>query len=233
MKVTKPRPVDKKAVAKSILAGTLGLPGDIVQLSEDFMRPDGDPAVQKQIDEMPLTSDWFARKLDVDPDSPEYIGGTIASPAPPVGKIASIIKAAKLAELGVIAGPLIKAYGGKANVPEKVITAFKEASPRIRGLRRYMTPEELEGLSPENVAKMAEVEKGGKGVSIKGKPRLEASSITTMALAGKAKKGWYKNSAQTLTHIFGSQDNGRFAALLAATSPQISVQGNLVNSLNI
>ena len=192
------------------------------------------PGSQKQqIQDMPFTSADIAQSMDVDTDSPEYILGSAASPTPPVGKIASVVKAAKLAELGVIAGPLIKAYGGKANVPEKVITAFKEASPRIRGLRRYMTPEELEGLSPENIAKMAEIEKGGKGVSIKGKPRLDASSISTMALAGKAKKGWYKNSAQTLTHIFGSQDNGRFAALLAATSPQISVQGNLVNSLNI
>jgi len=258
MKVTRPRDVSAKVIGKSLAAGAAGLPGDVVQLSEDLMRPDVDteltrsllrkrgipeseieqyltgPGSEKQqIEDMPLTSADIAQRMDVDVDSPEYLLGSAASPTPPVGKIASIVKAAKLADLGVIAGPLIKAFGGKANVPDKVITAFKEASSRVRGLRRFMTPEELEGLSPDNIAKMADIEKGGKGISIKGKPRLDASSISTMALAGKAKKGWYKNSAQTLTHIFGDQDNGRFAALLAATSPQISVQGNLVNSLNI
>ena len=54
---------------------------------------------------------------------------------------------------------------------------IREADDQVR----LLTPEELEGLSPDNIAKMADIEKGGKGISIKGKPRLDASSISTMA----------------------------------------------------
>ncbi len=50
------------------------------------------------------------------------------------------------------------------------------------------------------------------------------------ALAGQAKKGWYKASAQAITNVFGV-DAPRFAALLAAMSPQTSVQMNFHNAL--
>ena len=50
------------------------------------------------------------------------------------------------------------------------------------------------------------------------------------ALAGQAKKGWYKDSAQAITNVFGP-DAPRFAGLLAAMSPQTSVQMNFHNAL--
>lgn len=46
------------------------------------------------------------------------------------------------------------------------------------------------------------------------------------ANAGKAKRGWYADAAKTLHSLFGT-DAGRFVALLAATSPQVSVEENL------
>jgi hypothetical protein len=50
------------------------------------------------------------------------------------------------------------------------------------------------------------------------------------ALAGAAKRGWYKNSAQTIVNQFGP-DAPRFAGLLSAMSPQVSVQTNFANAL--
>lgn len=51
------------------------------------------------------------------------------------------------------------------------------------------------------------------------------------ALAGKPKKGWYGRSARAISGIFGVEAP-RFAALLAALSPQTSVETNLMNTLN-
>lgn len=51
------------------------------------------------------------------------------------------------------------------------------------------------------------------------------------AWAGRAKKGWYRESAKAIAQVFGA-DGPRFTALLAAMSPQNSVQTNLLNALN-
>ena len=53
-----------------------------------------------------------------------------------------------------------------------------------------------------------------------------------MASAGIAKKGWYEDTSVALRTVF-EDDTEQFAALLASTSPQISVEGNLENALNI
>lgn len=50
------------------------------------------------------------------------------------------------------------------------------------------------------------------------------------ALAGKAKKGWYRDSGEAIANVFGP-DAPRFTALLAAMSPQTSVQMNFHNAL--
>lgn len=50
--------------------------------------------------------------------------------------------------------------------------------------------------------------------------------------AGEAKRGWYAASSQAIVDVFGL-DAPRFASLLAATSPQTSVESNLMNTLNI
>ena len=56
--------------------------------------------------------------------------------------------------------------------------------------------------------------------------------MAASALGGAAKRGWYKDSTKALVEIFG-EDAPRFAALLAATSPQTSVDDNLFNTLSI
>lgn len=50
------------------------------------------------------------------------------------------------------------------------------------------------------------------------------------ALAGAAKRGWYRNSAQAIVNQFG-HEAPRFAGLLSAMSPQVSVQTNFANAL--
>lgn len=59
-----------------------------------------------------------------------------------------------------------------------------------------------------------------------------SDEIAAVAYAGKAKRGWYRHSVEAIQHIFGA-DGWRFAALLAATSPQNSVEMNLENTLRI
>jgi hypothetical protein len=50
------------------------------------------------------------------------------------------------------------------------------------------------------------------------------------ALAGEAKKGWYRDSAKAIVNVFGP-DAPRFAAALSAMSPQTSVQSNFHNAI--
>ena len=59
-----------------------------------------------------------------------------------------------------------------------------------------------------------------------------AEEMSSVAVAGRAKKGWYRNSAQAIQDFFGLYDARRFTALLAATSPMTSVESNAINTLN-
>jgi hypothetical protein len=54
--------------------------------------------------------------------------------------------------------------------------------------------------------------------------------MAAIAWAGKAKKGWYRSASYALHHVFGL-DAPRFAVLLAAMSPQTSVEDNLRGAL--
>jgi hypothetical protein len=58
-----------------------------------------------------------------------------------------------------------------------------------------------------------------------------SNEMAAVAWAGRAKRGWYKESADAISAVFGP-DGPRFAALLAALSPQTSVENNLLNALN-
>ena len=50
--------------------------------------------------------------------------------------------------------------------------------------------------------------------------------MSAVALAGIAKRGWYKRGVRSIVHVFGP-DAPRFAALLAAISPRTTVEENL------
>lgn len=100
----------------------------------------------------------------------------------------------------------------------------KKAIPEIvtsSGLLRSLTPAELEKVTERIAEKIvANLEK-----------LPPADEIAAVAHAGRAKRGWYRQSAEAISGVFGA-DAPRFAALLAAMSPQTSVTSNLRNALN-
>jgi len=59
-----------------------------------------------------------------------------------------------------------------------------------------------------------------------------SKEMASMAKAGAPKQGWYRASTQAIIDVFGADDAPRFASLLAALSPQTSVEMNLLNTLN-
>jgi hypothetical protein len=59
----------------------------------------------------------------------------------------------------------------------------------------------------------------------------KAAEMASVAKVGEPKRGWYRASSQAIQDVFGPDDAPRFAGLLAALSPQTSVQSNLQNAL--
>ena len=60
----------------------------------------------------------------------------------------------------------------------------------------------------------------------------DANYLASAIRRGAPKRGWYANSRQALTEILG-EDADMFTGLLAAMSPQTSVESNLTNALNV
>jgi GNAT superfamily N-acetyltransferase len=113
------------------------------------------------------------------------------------------------------------------------------ASRKAVGDKRFagMSPEEvratsqfLKNLTPAEQAKVSERTARSILAHLENIP--DKKEMAASAIAGSVKRGWYRQSAQTISDVFGV-DAPRFAALLAATSPQTSVQSNLTNALNI
>ena len=59
----------------------------------------------------------------------------------------------------------------------------------------------------------------------------DSAQLAATAKMGVSKLGWYRGSSQALMDVFG-EDSPRFAQLLAAMSPQTSVESNLQNALS-
>jgi hypothetical protein len=89
-------------------------------------------------------------------------------------------------------------------------------------IAQHLTPAERDKLKRDHAERMVALFK-----------ELPADQdFSDAALAGIAKRGWYKQSAAAIREIFGNVDGPRFAALLAAMSPQTSVESNLYNAVN-
>lgn len=108
---------------------------------------------------------------------------------------------------------------------QETIERFKQQYPTFGESVRFMTPQEVGKIitNPEGVRELDRL--------LQVLPK--AQELASVAKAGEAKKGWYRASTQALIDVFGVQDAPRFAALLAAGSPQTSVEMNLLNTLNI
>jgi hypothetical protein len=97
----------------------------------------------------------------------------------------------------------------------------KQATPAVTKLLKNLTPSEQTKITDRMAEKVIGL--------MKDLP--SAKEMAAVAYAGRAKRGWYAKSADTISQLFGA-DAPRFASLLAAQSPQCSVETNLVNTLN-
>ena len=103
-------------------------------------------------------------------------------------------------------------------------------SSPLGGISQFLTNQEVEEVlagTKRNVENKAE------RITKIFKELPSAENFAAVAIAGQAKKGWYKDSAKAIMDIFGVADARRFTALLAATSPQTSVEMNAINTLSI
>ena len=112
--------------------------------------------------------------------------------------------------------------GRAGDMPEAV---YEQSDPKkIAGLARIeknLTPAERNKLNKGTAQRLVDL--------FKGLPPTD--QFVAAAWAGRAKRGWYKESALAIGQVFGP-DAPRFAGLLAAMSPQNSVETNLLNTLN-
>jgi len=100
----------------------------------------------------------------------------------------------------------------------------RQASPELHQVGDLMTPLEARKViaSPENVEAISKM--------LRTIP--DSAKLAAAAKAGVSKLGWYRGSSQALIDVFGD-DAPRAAQLLAAMSPQTSVESNLQNMLNM
>lgn len=112
-------------------------------------------------------------------------------------------------------------FRGQSPVPgtEKQLERAIEEVPELENVLPYLTPEEAATIT------------------FRSAPNLEAafratnpSDLVGAAVGGQGKLGWYKESANALSTVFGD-DMRRFSTLLAAMSPQTSVEMNLENAV--
>lgn len=104
----------------------------------------------------------------------------------------------------------------------KQLVGQQNSTKRHEYVSKHLTPAEqakMRGAIADRVVKLFDALPSG-------------NEIAAAAWAGRAKRGWYKQSAQAISHVFGP-DAPRFAALLAALSPQQSVETNLENAVRV
>jgi len=101
--------------------------------------------------------------------------------------------------------------------------------PELKPIQKFLTDKEISELSNVTKPTLQKIVDQYNKLKQQGVEK----DMPAAAIAGISKRGWYKNSAQAIVDAFGSVDGFRFASLLAATSPQTSVESNLKNTLNI
>ena len=105
-----------------------------------------------------------------------------------------------------------------------ILEKLKQKYPGFADASKFMTGQEVQ--------KLIRSESAVKEVSNLLEILPNAKEMASMAKAGQPKQGWYRASTQAIIDVFGADDAPRFASLLAALSPQTSVEMNLLNTLN-
>ncbi len=124
-------------------------------------------------------------------------------------------------EENVYKSDLIRRFEENTPAEDYAQRTVKNMTPAIGKLLRNLTPSEQAKVGDATAAKVI--------AQLKNLP--SAKEMAAVAFAGRAKRGWYRQSAETISAVFGP-DGPRFAGLLAAMSPQCSVETNLLNALN-
>lgn len=124
-----------------------------------------------------------------------------------------------------------------------------QTSKELRAMQReQLTPEQKEKLSllkskypefaraskfmmPNEISKIIDNPRGVGEMNSLLRVIPTAKEMASVAKTGEAKRGWYRASTQAIMNVFGD-DAPRFSSLLAALSPQNSVETNLLNTLN-
>jgi hypothetical protein len=141
------------------------------------------------------------------------------------------LRLARAPEMGLLdlarqsAGRFIRA-GRRPKTPEEKQTArFSWIDPLYHG---YFSPEEMGSLTKATAEKL---NKHLTGAAVP--ERVE--DVKTAAKVGRSARNWYPAVAEALHHLFpdNDHDKGRFATLLAATSPRVDVLSNLIRSLDL
>jgi len=107
---------------------------------------------------------------------------------------------------------------------KEILDTLKQKYPDFASASKFMTGQEVQ--------KLIRSESAVKEVSQLLSILPNAKEMSSMAKAGQPKQGWYRASTQAIIDVFGADDAPRFASLLAALSPQTSVEMNLLNTLN-
>lgn len=100
----------------------------------------------------------------------------------------------------------------------------RQSSPELNDVGDLMLPLEARQIikSPQQVEAVSRM--------LRAIP--DSYKLASAAKMGVSKLGWYRGSSQALMDVFGD-DAPRFAQLLAAMSPQTSVESNLHNALSM
>lgn len=134
---------------------------------------------------------------------------TKGTPKPPVG------------EAGRVGGDTkARPNVGMKNKQRGGVVGGKQPNPKVEAIKPFLTDKERAQLRTDTAQRLAD--------AFDALP--DTHEFAAAALAGEAKKGWYRKSAEAIANVFGP-DAPRFAALLAAMSPQTSVQMNFHNAL--
>jgi len=252
--------LDPADAVKGVVATEAGLPMDMVSL----LSPSGGKGHAQRLSEMRPgghaeyeeknfnpkykgTSEHLLKEMGADPNSLSTTIGSLLAPGTafmaPVRAakkvstaLPKVTKAIKKSKKPTPKKPTfnVRGWGGSHKVSEKVFDRL-QSNEEVRDLAKYMTPQELAQIRPDNVDVMTETLKGRRH-ALNPQGLLEGfdtGELSRMALAGKVKKGWYKESFGTINKIFGDEDGARFTSLLAALSPQTSVEGNLLNTVSV
>jgi len=147
----------------------------------------------------------------------------------PVGKDEAVDAAMNMIGMNAPLGIATAAASGPGEV---ILGSFGSAIkefPQLKKLAPYLTDEEKALFDNPQWRKQSD-----NTLNIY-KELPPVREMATVAKAGGAKKGWYKDSYDAIQNIFENaeyhDDPERFTALLAALSPQTSVESNLRNAL--